>query len=176
MKNIITLFFLLVIASCSSLTEWSHDTFEPKGPYDEVHTFHQPLQGQRLIPRPGYEGHLTNRVCKDFYGKKCDKDKDGNLEVSIRQYDIRDEALRKKLIEFGFACSVGGKRYRICPDRPGFCRRELHKKCVKWKKGLFSRKKKKCKKWDEKIVKKYIDAVKDYEFLLDGATECKKGM
>lgn len=175
MKNLALLCFLLGLISCSSVVEWSHEKFKPKGPYDQVHTFHQPLQNQRLIPRPGYEGHLTNRVCKDFYGKKCDKDKDGNLEVSIRQYDLKDVTFRKKLIEFDFACSIGGKRYRICPDRPGFCRRELHRKCVKWKKKLFSSKKK-CKKWEEKIVKKYRDATTDYEFLLDGATECKRGM
>jgi len=177
MKQLLILLFMLWLASsCSSLKKWSKETFEPKSKMDEVHKYHRPLEKQRLIPRPGYEGSLTNRVCTKWYGSKCEAE-------SIREYTFKDKIIkgkavkgktvRAKLIKLQFACHIGGKRYRVCPDKEGFCRREKHTKCAKWGKKLFSREKI-CRKWKDIVVKKFL-SMKDYSFLLDAGTECKKG-
>lgn len=168
MKNFIVLLFLIVlISSCSSLKEWTKETFEPKSPMSEVHEFHRPLEKQRLIPRPGYEGHLTNRVCLKWYGDECEQE-------SIRKYSLKDKSTRMRLIKLQFACHIGSKRYRICPNQEGFCRREGTKVCKKWRKKSIFHRKKKCLEWGMNKVELFIP-VTDYQFLLDGSTECEKG-
>jgi len=167
MKLILILTVLLSVVSCSSIKQWTKEVMEPSSPMDEVQEAHKPFEQQRVIPRPGYEGHLTNRVCLKWYGDFCE-------EESIRKYSLKDEPTRKRFIEFSFACHIGGKRYRVCPDQEGFCRREKENVCEKWGKKLFSRKKV-CRKWREVKTEKFI-SIDDYKFLLDGSTECKKGL
>jgi len=170
LRKIILLIGLITLSvmftGCSSFGDWVKDTFEPKSTVDEVHEFHRPLEKQRLIPRPGYEGKLTCRVCLKFYGDVWQKE-------SIREYDLNDEDTRKRLINLQFACRVSGKRHRICPEKPGLCRREKEEVCVKWGRTLFKRKKV-CREWKQEITNKFIP-VTDYQFLLDSRTECEKG-
>ena len=163
MKTILILILLLSAVACSTI----RDVFEPESKMEDVQESHRPLEQQRLIPRPGYEGHLTNRVCLKWYGDHCEKD-------SVRKYSLKDKKIRNRLIEFQFACRIGGKRYRVCPNKEGFCRRERHRVCKKWGRTIFKRRKV-CRKWENKTVNKFIH-IDDYQFLLDGATECKKGM
>ena len=168
-NSFIFLILIITTISCSSIKEWTKGILEPKSKMDEVHEQHRPLEKQRLVPRPGYEGYLTNRICLKWYGSKCEKE-------SIKKYSLKDRKVRENFIELQFACHVGGKRYRICPDKAGFCRKEKHSECAKWgRKNVFNSEKV-CKKWKDKIVKKYLDSVTDLQFLLDGATECKKGL
>lgn len=166
--KLLTIVFLLFLCSCSSLTDWTKDVFEPKSEMDEVQESHKPLEKQRLIPRPGYEGHLTNRVCLKWYGGKCEKE-------SVKKYSLKDKNVRSRLIRFKFACHIGGKRYRVCPDKEGFCRRDKKRVCTKWvRKHIFTNKKK-CKNWKDEAINTFIP-VSDYQLLLDGSTECKKGL
>lgn len=81
-----------------------------------------PLIEQILIPRLGHGAKLTNSACLKYEGQRC-----SNLE--ILDYDLADTGLRKSLNDFGFICSVGGKRFKICLDKPGFCRREFSQRC-----------------------------------------------
>ena len=37
-------------------------------------------------------------------------------------YDLGDPVFRATVTKLGFVCSVGGKRYHICPDKAGLCR------------------------------------------------------
>jgi len=168
MKSLLTIvafiFVAITMTGCAGFKEWSKDVMEPKTVYDEVHENHLALAKQRLIPRPGHEGKLTNQVCLKFYGDKCE-------QKSLKEYDLQDANIRKQLNEFKIACNVGGKRYRICKDEPGLCRSE--KVCVKWGKTLFQRKKV-CR--EHGVKKTVLHAVNDYEFLLNGATECKQGL
>ena len=165
--KLLLIFSIVFLSSCSSLKDWTKDIMEPKTDMDEVHEAHRPLEKQRLIPRQGYEGRLTNRICTKWYGDKCESE-------STREYSLKDKATRKRLIGLNFACHVGDKRYRICPDKEGLCRREKKTYCSKWvRKHIFTNKKK-CKKWKVKGINKFIP-ITDYQFLLDSRTECKKG-
>jgi hypothetical protein len=166
--KMILMISILMLSSCAGFKKWTKDVMEPKSDMDEVHQYHRPLEKQRLIPRPKHEGFLTNRVCTDFYGPDCEKE-------SIKEYDLSNKKIRENFIELGFACVVSGKRYRFCPDKPGFCRKEFYKECSSWGKRFFSRARY-CKQYKEFTVEKYLDGITDYKFLLDGTMECKKGL
>lgn len=159
---------LLTLTSCAGLKDWSKKVMEPKSDMDEVHEYHRPLQDQHLIPRPGYEGHLTNRVCLKWYGDKCEQE-------SIKKYDLKDKKVRDTLIRLNFACWAAEKRYRVCSDKPGFCRKEKKRTCTRWGRTLL-RRKRYCKSYKNEITKTYLDGIKDYEFLLNSSIECEKGM
>ena len=73
------------------------------------------LVDQILRPRKGHEPNLTNFTCKK---KNLDKCEDWDKAF----YDVNDSDLRKRLNDLGFVCSIAGKRYKVCLDRPGFCR------------------------------------------------------
>lgn len=154
------LLFILLLSSCA--------VFQGEGEFDQVHTNHQPTARQRLAPRPGYEGKLTNQVCTAWEGDNC-------IARSLQEYDLNNEATRDMLNQFRFACSVAGKRYRICGDSPGLCRTERHTECLRWGKKLFTRKKV-CREWGERIESFYIDANTEYQLLLNAATECRAGL
>ncbi len=156
---------ILFISSCSHVTDWYHVVSEPESKFKDVPLNHQALVGQRLIVRPKYTG-LTNQVCIEFYGNEC-------IKKSVREYKLEDPKVRDSLNEFKFACRIGDKRYRICKDQPGFCRTESHKVCEKWGRTLFKRTAI-CRRWG-KEKKKFYRPISDYQFLLDGATECKAG-
>ena len=168
--KLVLISLLLLITSCAGLKDWSKKVMEPKSDMDEVHEVHRPLEKQRLLPRPGYEGFLTNRVCTKWYGSTCESE-------SIKKYDLKDKKVRDNFIELNFACYVAKKRYRLCPDKPGFCRKtRAEKKCIRWGKRFLTRKKY-CKEYSKPVVvQKYLDAVEDFQFLLDGTLECNQGM
>ena len=73
----------------------------------------------------------------------------------IKEYLLTDATFRKTANDLGFICNIGNKRYKICPDQPGFCRT--------WYKNRFIIK-------DKKMVD-YIPA-DNYQFLLDAGTRC----
>ncbi len=43
-------------------------------------------------------------------------------EPATVRYDLADQGIRTQLEELGFVCKLGGRRFEVCPDRPGFCR------------------------------------------------------
>lgn len=163
MKAFAVLVFMVILSSCGSTGEWVKKAFEPKSDYEGVHLNHQAFARQRFIPRKGYEGYLTNRVCLEFYGNECKK-------TSIVKYDLKDAEVRKKFNDFKIACKVGGKRYRICKDQAGLCRSE--EGCLEWKKHWLTRKRFCAKRG---VIKTDFIPVENYQYLLDGATECKEG-
>lgn len=124
---------------------------------------HSDLANQKLSPRTGYEGHLTNRICKEkkTLGGEC-------IKWSVKKYDINDPAIRKQLNDFRIACRIGGKRFRVALDRPGFIRTERGK-CVNRQKWWGN----KCKEWGFKEI--YIP-VSNYQYLINSAMFCYKGL
>ena len=122
--------------------------------------YHAQLSKQRLAPRPGYDGYLTNRICgeRNFWGE-C-------LKWDIKSYDINDPEVRIMMNDFRIACQIGGKRFRISLDQPGFVRRTTGK-CIK--KKVLSRS---CKKWE--LLEDFIH-IQRYEYLIEAHTECKGG-
>lgn len=124
---------------------------------------HAPMFKERIAPRPGYEGMLTNRICKKELFGSCQ-------EWSVKTYDIKDPKVRKAANDFGMACQIGGKRFRICMDKTGFCRREQI--CLKWSKSWFGMGKEKCRQWETKET--YID-ISQYLYLIEAGTECMRG-
>lgn len=116
-----------------------------------------PLVNQRIAARPGYEGHLTNQYCEKYKDDKCEK-------WNVIKYDLRDKVVRKELNDLRFACRIGGKRWRINIDKPEFIRKTnvCLKKCWYW---LFA-----CCEYEVKHI-----PLANYNFLINGATHCKKG-
>lgn len=102
------------------------------------------LGEQILRPRAGHDGYLTN----SHY--EVDPISKLNTEI-IKSYDFNDAAFRKEANDLDFACKVGDKRFKICMDKPGLCR--------KYKSGWFSH--------DEE----YLPA-SNYKLMLDAGTKC----
>lgn len=112
-----------------------------------------PLVEQILKPRAGYDGKLTNRTCGEYQNGKCVKE-------SIATYNLEDADFRSSVNKFNFICSIGGRRFKICIDKPGFCRFTYEKSCFL---GVF------CKKGER--LEEYLP-VEKYRFLLDADTRC----
>ena len=74
----------------------------------------------------------------------------------IKEYDLQDANFRKEANDFGFICNLGGKRYKICLDKPGFCR-------ISYKNGFLGIGKKK--------IEEYVPAV-PYQYLIDANLKC----
>lgn len=111
----------------------------------------QPLLNQRLAPRPGFKGKLTNQFCVELDEKNpkiCKKS-------SIIEYDMNDPNVRLSLVELEFICNVAGKRYRISIDSPSLI-------STKYMKKLFSK----------KAVNEYINFNDQYDRLLNANTFC----
>lgn len=124
---------LLAASSCASNVVLRHQLYE-----------------QILRPRVGHKG-LTNRA--------CDRQKDGKcLEITVKEYLFEDPAFRQTANELEFICKVGGKRYKICQDKPGLCRITYEKNC-----NLFG-----CK---STRLESYLPGSR-YQFLLDAKTVC----
>ncbi len=86
---------------------------------------------------------------------------DGEIEVVA--YSLADVNFRKRMNKFKISCKMAKERWRVCLDRPGYCRRD---KCLK-----RTRFRKKCTKWGER----YIPAT-EHQFLVDGGMYCYKGL
>jgi len=106
-----------------------------------------PLVKQIIKPRPGFEGKLTNSRCVKYEKDECKK-------LEYQSYDLNDESVRLNLNGHEFICSINGKRYKICKDKPGFCRH--------WYTGWFVFKEK---------HEEYLPIAK-YQFILDSGAKC----
>jgi hypothetical protein len=128
---------LLTLAACATPEQY------PRSPFVK----------QILKPREGHTG-LTNRACEVYDPKSgaCSTWK-------VLDYAFEDEAFRKQANQLNFICLVGGKRYKICLDKPGLCRITYTKKCTL---GMF------CK------TERHEDSLpaSGYQFLLDSDTVC----
>lgn len=138
LKTLSKILLLTFLVACSSTIE------------------HSTLDKQRLAPRSSHRPNLTNKICKKEKFKKCS-------EWSILTYDMKNEVVRKQLNQLGFACNLSKKRWRVCSDRPGFCRRETI--CTKYKR-------KKCKKKETKETYINLDS---YDFLVNSGFDCMVG-
>jgi hypothetical protein len=112
-----------------------------------------PLSEQLLRVRTAYPGKLTNFTCDEYKRGECTKP---NMAV----YDLNDAAFRNQLNDFGFKCSIAGKRFRVCRDRPGFCQFTLQ--CEKH--ILF---------WCKKYKEIYIPA-SEHTYLINAKTTCER--
>jgi hypothetical protein len=124
-------------------------TFYPLNPHHPRH----PLSEQILKPRVGFKG-LTNRACEVF-----DKARGECLEYKIEERLLEDAEFRNTANMLGFICLIGGRRFKICEDKPGFCRHTYKRNCFL---GI-------CGKRDK--LEEYIP-VERYQFLLDANTRC----
>lgn len=137
LKNSLTVFGLLMLAACAGVPD-----FVPR------HVFID----QILTPRRGMVG-LTNRACSGADEKGACKGFD------IVEYKLDDEQTRKDFNTLGFICNIGGRRFKVCMDKPGFCRISYKKKCTL---GIVCH---------TKLLEEYLP-VADYEFLLKAKTRC----
>lgn len=86
------------------------------------------LADQILVARHGHEGKLTNQVCTTY-------DKDAKcISWNLIEYDLSQQTFRDTARRLQFICKMGGKRYKICPDRPGICRTTYS---CNWFTGIF---------------------------------------
>lgn len=119
----------------------------------EIYPSH-PLVDEIVKVRPGHAGTLTNRA--EILGP------DGKSTVAVvTEYPLHDPAFRDTVNKLDFLCNIGGKRYKICKDKPGFCRIGSTRSCAIG--PLF------CKDVEAEID--YIP-VDNYQFLLDAKARC----
>jgi hypothetical protein len=77
-----------------------------------------PIKNQILRSRGGV---LSNSYCK-YEGENKSK-----CILQQTNYDLNDPVLRNILNSLGFVCDAGGRRFRVCVDQPGICRRNSDK-------------------------------------------------
>ena len=109
-----------------------------------------PVADQVLTVRPGGDPVLSNRimvVCGEKGKERCPE---------LARYDLRDDKTRAMLFQFKFVCKIAGRLYKVCPDKPGFCRSEY--KGLKWP-------------WSKPKLT-YLDIEKDYDLLVGARTTC----
>jgi hypothetical protein len=128
-----------------------------------------PLADQIIKPREGHEGKLTHRSCLAKSktplspGQKPETDGRYCADQQIREYPLEDPTFRETVNKLDFICNIGGSRYKICKDKPGFCRfTRAPKSCVL----IF------CK--PGAIIEDDYLPVAKYRFLLDAKTRCAK--
>jgi hypothetical protein len=106
------------------------------------------LVDQILRPRTGYTG-LTNSWCERWEDGRCQS-------LKIEDHPLTPE-FRKQLNDFKFICRVGDRRFKVCVDKEGLCRREV-KDCGHW--------------WcRDKVIEVFIP-ITDYQYLLNANTKC----
>lgn len=127
---------------------------------------HSPLESQRLVVRQEFVGRLTNHVCKVYDGltNEC-------KEWSMRTYSLEDAEFRRQMNDFVITCEIGGRRFKVCLDKPGYCRHE--RVCLDRGRRWYWPFNVVCK--DSKINETYIDAKLEHEYLLNAGTECMRG-
>ena len=109
-----------------------------------------PLEREILRFRSGLK-NPSNRACIEWDAKNA------CLKEENKEYDLRDEAVRKTLNDLSFICKVSGERYKIDPTTPQL-RRDSTVKC-----GLFG--------WGRCTRSEYIP-VENVEFLRQANTKC----
>jgi hypothetical protein len=130
--------FLLLLAVSSYLTACS--TSAPLYPRHE-------LYDQILKPRPQWAGYLTNSRQVQPLGAKL-----GETVPELVTYDLKDATLRADLNRLSFVCKIAGRQFKICLERPGYCRKKEH----------F---------WQDDELE-YIDAITQHNYLLQAKTRC----
>ncbi len=113
-----------------------------------------PLVDEILKPRAGFDGKLTNRTCGLY-------DKGACVVEKIATYDLTDSVFRKTVNDLKFICSVGGRRFKVCLDKPGFCRFSSET----YKCGFLGLAR--C----SKRIEEYLPA-DPYQFLIDAKVKC----
>ena len=112
---------------------------------------HNVLSKQILRMRAGYDFKLTNRTCLKYKNDKC-------THESIQEYDLRSESVRETFNKLNFICKIADKRFKICKDKPGFCRKTLV--CIK-------------KKWFRCVRYKILyQPAADLTYLIEANTRC----
>lgn len=110
------------------------------------------LIDQRLSARPGDRRELSNTaevLAPD--GK--------TLTLALEYQDLTDPSVRETLFRLRFICSVGGRLFKVCPDKPGFCRVDY--------KGVWP---------FRKQTEEYVDIVDQWDFVVAGRTTCISGL
>ena len=147
--NLFKILFLLFFLSCSYFSA-------------QVRT-HKPFINQRLVVRHKYPNMLTNQICKKKKNGEC-------VEWSIKKYDLGNASFRKLMNDAKIPCQIAGKRWRVCLDSAGYCRR--HVKCLKWKDVWWDFKEGvRCVK--KKQVEEFIPAT-SHDYLVQAKTVCYK--
>ena len=85
-------------------------------------------------------------------------------DLGLKKYDLRNKELRETLDGLHFICALKDKRYFICQDSPGLCRRT--DKCVKRKWHIFKRYRK-CIKYEVKRL-----SLERHDFMVKSGIHC----
>lgn len=80
------------------------------------------LNEQILMVRPGHPG-LTNNACEAW------DEKGACTTFVVKDYLLTDQTFRNTVNDLGFMCVLGNRVFRVCRDKPGFCRVTYEKKC-----------------------------------------------
>ena len=132
-----SLIILTTLLSCSSSQDDALPDKYLRGSFkSQIMTFH-----------PKYKYFLTNT------------DDSGTLP-----YDLRNKELREAFDKLHFICTLGEKRYFICQDSIGLCRRT--DKCVKRKWHIFKRYRK-CLKYEVKKL-----SLEKHDFMVKSGIHC----
>lgn len=89
-----------------------------------------PLTDQIIKARAGYPMALTNRACLPKADPKAPDSSPGCPLEQITAYPLDDVKFRETANKLNFICNLGGKRFKICLDKPGFCRFSYTQKCA----------------------------------------------
>ena len=115
------------------------------------------LVSQILRARAEFPGYLTNTSCEKYVGDECK----GGYKLS--SYDLKDPVVREKLVRLDFICSVGGRRFKIDPDKPGFVRLNQIEKCARWDVlHVFC----------QRVVEQEFLGIEPWDFLVDADVRC----
>ena len=75
-----------------------------------------------LRARPAHRGQLSNTFCSLVENGKCQVG-------GVTTYDLNDPEIRELLNSLDFICNVADRRFKICLDKPGLCRKWQVEKC-----------------------------------------------
>lgn len=108
-----SLALLLLLLPLSLLEACSTEPMHPR----------HPLQDQILSVRPGQPA-LSNRACEAW-------DKKGVCtNWVVKSYPLADATFRKTVNDLQFMCVIGHRVFKVCLDKPGFCRHTTEKHCT----------------------------------------------
>jgi hypothetical protein len=102
--------------------------------------------------RPGQPA-LSNRACEAW------DEKGVCTNYVVKYYALSDATFRKTVNDLQFMCVIGGRVFKVCLDKPGFCRHTTEKHCTL---GVFCQ----SKRHEEFIP------IEPLQFHLDAGTQC----
>ncbi len=86
---------------------------------------------------------------------------DGKSTIpEIKEYSLEDAEFRTTANKLNFICSIGARRFKVCIDKPGYCRHTFYQKCFL---GICGKKHRE---------EEYIPAKEKHQFLLDAKAKC----